>query len=268
MTEPLARRPKPVAHGMNVQTVPWAQFFPWFAGRYRQDQHVALIGPTQTGKTTIAREILEVRECVIAVAIKPEDKVAESFVEYGYRIQEQLDIPSVDGPDGRPVPHPAYRRIVLWPHAERDGDGRWRSIQQLTAYQRGVILRAINYVRRSRRWAMFTDDMNTLAEDMRLGPEMKWMLRNGASARMTLVAGGQRPAWLPREVYSSPEHLFFLATRDGDDLDRLADIGAGIDKRELEHEISNLKRHEFLYMAPRVHPPVFVKSRVEIGGSR
>ncbi|MGH7189764.1 MAG: hypothetical protein ACRD2H_13945 [Terriglobales bacterium] len=261
------RRRKLPTKRLEVREVRWDEFYDWFVGFYRQNQHVTLIGPTQTGKTTIAREILEARECVIAIAIKPEDEVAESFVEYGYRIQEKRDIPTVEKA-GRPVPHPAYRRIVLWPRAEQDRDGRWRSIPQMTAYQRSVIMDAINYVRKARRWTLFTDDLNTLAEDLKLGPEVKWILRNGASAKISLVGAGQRPAWLPREAYSSPEHLFFLATNDADDLDRLSNIGAGVDKKELAHVISNLKLYETLYLAPRVHPPILIKTKVEIGRSR
>lgn len=247
--------------------VAWDEFLPWFLSSYRQDEHVSLLGPTKTGKTTLAREILEARECVIVIATKPEDPVVDKFQEYGYRIQETLDIPTVetevDGETKR-RPHRSYRRIVLWPRAERDRAGRWRNIDEMTAYQKAEITKAIEYARRSRRWTLFTDDVLSLAEDLRLGPDLKWYWRNGRSAGLTLVAASQRPAWVPREMYSAPEHLFFWQTRDKNDLERLADIGAGLDKKQLEAVITGLKRYEFLYLAPREHPPVLVKSKVDL----
>ena len=78
------------------------------------------------------------------------------------------------------------------------------------------------------------------------------------------MMAGQRPSWIPRDAYSAPSHLFFFATRDRGDLDRLSDIGAGLDSRELEHLIANLRRHEFLYLAPREYPPVLKVSKVEL----
>lgn len=264
----LAARPRPQADPVTAPRVSWDEFYEGFAERYEQDQHVSILGPPGTGKTLLARELLELRETVIALAIKPEDKIVDEFSDYGYKIQESLDIPTVEGPAGREVPHPAYRRIVLWPHSQRDPSGRWRTIGQLCAYQRKEIQKALTYVRRATRWTLFADDANTLTEAqppaLNLGAELKWLWRNGRSARISLMMAGQRPSWIPRDAYSAPSHLFFFATRDRGDLDRLSDIGAGLDSRELEHLIANLRRHEFLYLAPREYPPVLQVSKVEL----
>lgn len=267
MSQP-ARNVRPQPLEANVERLAWPDFFDRFAAVYRQHEHVSILGPTQTGKTTLARELLELRECVIVLAVKPEDPTAEKFRDYGYRIQESLQVPTVEDAGGRKVPHPSYRRIIVWPRSERDESGGWRSIAQMTMYQRREVRRVLDYVRRSRRWTIFTDDVNTITDRetpaFNMGADLKWFWRNGSSAKMGVMSAGQRPSWIPREAYSSPNHLFFFSTRDGGDLERLSDIGAGIDTRQLEHVIANLRRHEFLYLAPREHPPTMIVSRVEL----
>ena len=202
---------------------------------------------------------------MIALATKPEDPTAKRFVELGYRVQEHLDIPTVETDGGRMVPHPRFRRVLLWPRQEQDAKtGRWRSMEAMAVYQQSAIRDALEYARRSRRWTIFTDDVLYLVDDLQLGQKLKWFWRQGRSAKLTLVAASQRPAWVPRDMYSAPEHLFFWKTNDKDDLDRLTDIGAGIDKKELAAVITSLERYEFLYLAPREHPPLMLRSKVDL----
>ena len=262
------RRPKPESLQVEAPRLGWDEFLDGFAASYRQDHHVSILGPTGTGKTVLARELLECRECVVAIALKRKDKVVSQFTDYGYRIQEHLEIPTVEDRSGRRVPHPAYRRIVLWPHQLRDGENRLRSVAAYREYQRREILRLFDKVREEGGWTIFADDANTLAEPeppaLNLDAELKYFWKMGRSDNATLMMSGQRPAWIPKDAYSAPEHLFFFATRDRNDLERLSDIGAGMDKRELEHIIANLQRHEFLYLRPREHPPLLQRSKVEL----
>lgn len=270
MATRIPRRPEP--HAADAEPLGWDDFYDRFAGLYRQGEHVTILGPPGTGKTVLARELLELRESVIALAIKPRDKIVESFAGYGYRVQESLDVPTVEDRGGGRVAHPDYRRIVLWPRSQRTEKGAWRSVEQLTVYQRQKVRAALDYARRTGNWTLFADDANTLTDAkppaLNLGAQLTWIWRNGRSQGTSLVMAGQRPSWVPREAYSSASHLFFFATRDRNDLERLADIGAGIDPRGLEHMISNLRRHTFLYVAPREFPPVMYVSKVELERSR
>ena len=256
-------RPQPQIEptAVDVRDVAWDDFVAWWDRNYRQDEHVSILGPSGSGKTHLARELLEAREFVIAFASKPEDPLVDRFAEYGYRVQERLDIPTAESKTGQPVPF--YRRIVLWPNLETDPEtGRRRSIPEMIPYQRARFREAFEYARANRRWTIFADDALYLADDLDLDTQLKWFWRMGRSGKMTLMMASQRPAWLPREGYSSPEHLFFFATNDKDDLERLRDIGAGFDKRPLQAAIANLRRHEFLYLAPRRFPPLLIRSKV------
>jgi hypothetical protein len=247
------------------ERISWNEFRDWFLQSYRQDEHVSLLGPNGVGKTTLASEILEARECVLVIATKPEDPIITRFERRGYRVQETLDIPTVETQDGRRRPHPAYRRIVLWPRTEvNPHTGQWRSTEAMVEYQKAHIVRALEYARRSRRWTVFTDDVMYLVEDLQLGNKLKWFWRQGRSAGLSLVVAAQRPAWVPRDAYSAPQHLFLWQTNDRNDLERLADIGGGLDRKALERIISQLRWQEFLYIRPRMHPVILLRSKVKI----
>lgn len=228
---------------------------------------MTILGPTQSGKTTLALEVLEARTHILFLATKREDPLIEGLAERGYRISDDLDIRVRDG-------HVVDRRFVFWPvrtsvRHSRTGRARRMDMDEFREYQRREIKRALNYVWHTRRWAVFADETTWLSETgeggLGLGKDLNTLWYQGATAKISLIAATQRPSWIPRAAYSSPEHLFFFSTTDKADLDRLSDIGAGVDKKGLEAAITGLRRHEFLYFRPRERPPLLVRSRVELG---
>ncbi|MGY5107128.1 hypothetical protein, partial [Streptomyces sp. 900105245] len=67
-----------------VPLVPWESFVPRF--RWRQGEHVALIGPTGSGKTHAAFWLLPMRDYVCILATKPKDESLDRFgKKNGYR---------------------------------------------------------------------------------------------------------------------------------------------------------------------------------------
>jgi len=88
-------------------------------------------------------------------------------------------------------------------------------------------------------------------------------MHEGRSSGLSLVACSQRPSWLPKSAYSAPTYLVMFSTADPDDLKRLADIGGGLNTRELRREIQLLGHYEFVLAAPREQPPVILRSKVE-----
>lgn len=226
---------------------------------------MTILGPTQSGKTTLALEVLEARDHILFLATKREDPLIAGLAAQGYRISDRLDIRVRDG-------KVIDRKFVFWPVKTTVGDGaraRRMSMDEFREYQRREVKRALNYVWHTRRWAVFADETVWLSEKgeggLGLGSDLNTLWYQGATARISLIAATQRPSWIPRAAYSSPEHLFFFSTSDAADLDRLSDIGAGVDKKSLEHLIVNLRRHEFLYFRPRERPPLLVRSKVELG---
>lgn len=58
--------------------VGWPEFMKYVFD-WRQSQHVALIGPTESGKSTLQNAILPKRKYVTIFATKPRDETLEAF---------------------------------------------------------------------------------------------------------------------------------------------------------------------------------------------
>jgi len=237
----------------------WQTFLALFRREFRQGQHVTILGPTQSGKTTLGLEVLDCRDYVLFLATKRKDPLIAGLASRGYRISNQLDIRARDGQILDP-------KFVFWPVQTEISKGKRMDMRQFKVYQEREVRRALNYVWHSMGWAVYADETIWLADDLKLRDELETLWFQGATAKISLIASAQRPAWVPRGAYSSPEHLFFFHTSDKEDLDRLADIGAGINRMVLSEEITSLKRHEFLYLQPRSQPPLRIRSKVELGG--
>lgn len=204
---------------------------------------------------------MEARDHILFLATKREDPLIAGLAARGYRISSDLDIRVRDN-------KVLDRKFVFWPvKTTLDRRGRKMNMREFRAYQRREIERALNYVWHTRRWAVFADEtvwLSSPKEGLGLDDELNTLWYQGATALISLIAATQRPSWIPRAAYSSPEHIFFFKTADKEDLDRLTDIGGGIDKKQLSAVITGLRRHEFLYLRPRETPPLLVRSRVEL----
>ena len=84
--------------------VPWEMFEEQFA--WRQDQHVGMIGPTDSGKSTLMFNILNRRKYVALFATKPSDRVLAEFggraVISGCRVALLAQVPEPAEEDGHP----------------------------------------------------------------------------------------------------------------------------------------------------------------------
>ena len=97
---------------------------------------------------------------------------------------------------------------------------------------------------------------------LNLGQEIGMLFYFGRSNNITMVLLSQRPAWIPKVVYSSATHAWIARTTDRDDLRRLSDFG-GIDAKEVGEQLRHLPlRHDFLYLNPQGSaPPAIVNTR-------
>lgn len=207
--------------------LPWDKFYDQFA--WAQGEHVALVGPTGRGKTTLALSILPKRAWTVIVGTKPKDETLSGLRKFGYK--RILEWP----------PPPMQRRVILWPKWKGDGD---------SSNQARVIVEAIDKVFHQHSWCVFMDDTQYLTDHLHIGRTLRMMWLQGRSINVSTVAATQRPVWVPREMWSQSTHLFIWGTQDVDDLRSLSGFG-GMNAKTIRSWVANLGEHEVLYVNVR-----------------
>jgi hypothetical protein len=153
---------------------------------------------------------------------------------------------------------PSMRRIVLWPEATHT------QLRERARVQAPIFGDALNAIDHDGNWCVFADETHylTSTDFCGLGPEVALLHHQGRSSGISIVTAFQRPAWIPRIIYSSATHAYIARTRDAADLRQLADLG-GIDARELAYNVRTLpSRYDFVYVNPQGDAdPVIVNTR-------
>lgn len=188
---------------------------------WRQGEHVTIIGMTGSGKTTLARTLLDMRKWRIMLVTKPDD-----LTWAGWR-----SVPSVD----RIRPQPS----------DRDGQpDRGTSWRLTPPYERqGVAFsQAFDYAYNHGHWCLYVDETYHV-QDKGLEHKLVKVLTQGRSKRVSVVCGVQRPSWVSRFVFSEATHLFTFQCGDRRDLKALRD-GIG---DEFAEAAADLRRYEYVY---------------------
>lgn len=220
----------------------WESWYRWFRGEWKQGEHLSIIGPTGTGKTTLTIELLRIRKFVVFVATKPADELVESLEHRGYvRIEawpRQL-------PDDTP-------RWLLWPPggASMDREARMR--------QRAIVHDALRRIfagprgGEPGRWCVCIDEARYVADPKFLGlhNDINQMLIQGRSVKLSCVLGFQRPSWVPAEAYDQPSHLFIAGDNDRRNVQRFREIG-GVDGERVAATIQHLAPFEWAHVDAR-----------------
>lgn len=222
--------------------VSWWDFYPWFLEQWEQGQHVTMVGPTGWGKTRLAREILVVRSYLVAFGVKGHDESMDELIDDLRLVRQQVWQPDVAD------------RIALWPDIRGAGKGhRMR--------QREVFLRAIDSIFRMGAWCCFFDEVVYLAETLNLDDELKFLLNQGRSSHISVVAATQRPAFIPLAFYDMASHLFLWKFNDHRNATRVSEL-TGVASQVVRQEIMSLPKYEFIYI--NKDTGLRVRSKVEV----
>lgn len=222
-----------------VPVIPWADHLASLD--WRQGEHVALVGPTGQGKTTLALQLLERRKWTVVLATKPKDKTLKGLVSKGYVIIRKWPPPTIE-----------TRRVVLWPKWVSPADDR---------SQRSALHLALMSIFKAGSWCVFADDTQYLSEHLGLKRDLNAMWLNARSIGVSLMAATQRPVWVPREMWANSTHLYIWGTRNADDLRSLGSI-AGLDPKRMREVVGSLPEYHALYINLR-RPADLIVTKVE-----
>lgn len=213
-----------------IPTVSFAEWRSYFAAKWYQGEHVTILGHTGSGKTTIAFEILPIREYILALASKPKDKLINKALDEGYHFAK-----------GWPIDFRLYPHNVLWPKIARVEDLRT---------QQAVFGRCLHDVYAVGGWTLYMDEVRYIGETLRLRKLLELLWLQGRSNDISIVATSQRPAWIPLEAYQSADHLFMFRESDMRNLQRLREIG-GVDRDRLAYDLQRIPKHDCIYVNTR-----------------
>lgn len=196
---------------------------------WKQGQHVAAIGPTGSGKTTLALAILPKRKYKVVFATKPRDETLSALQrsENYKRMRTWQDV------DADLVP-----RRLLWPDATKLDGART---------QQREFTKALNAIYRQGKWCVYMDELWFMIHHLKLEFEVRTYLQQARALDISLFVTTQRPKFVPLEVYDQSSHLFFWRDNDRNNLDRISGI-AWLDASMVKHTVATLRKYELLYI--------------------
>jgi len=209
-----------------------------FGRSWEQGQHVFVSGPTGSGKTTLARQIVEQRlergGHVVVMVAKP---VVDPTIlkEYkGWTRWERMKKRGVS---------PHDKRILLWPKVEG------KRASEALPIQKEIFAEAFDILSVVGRWTVQVDEglYNCNPMFLNLSQPLAMGLNIGRSSELTYVTLTQRPSHLPLVCYSSASHAFVGQHREATDLKRIAGLD-GINSREIGKVVAGQGRRDFLWL--------------------
>lgn len=220
----------------------WDDFLA-YALDWRQDQHLAAIGPTGQGKSTTLHWLLDAcRSYVCYFATKPKDSTLDAYLARG-AYARVAEWPPRKSKFSRGVitPQEMPRRLV-WPDA---------TSLSAEANQKRVFSRALDDIYVQGGWCTVFDDWWYLCHILGMEKQAKKFLMNARSNDIPFVMAAQRPAGNRLvEIFDQADHILFFRDNDEPNLRRIAGVG-WLSADLIRAHVANLEQYQFLYVNTR-----------------
>lgn len=196
-----------------------------------QGEHIAIIGPTGTGKTTVAHRLLDARERVCVLAVKPHDETLERFKQGHLYGRKPFKVIKSFPPDY------IYKRVIFWIKPTSIEDTTQQAVK---AY------RALDQMYLSGGWCIYFDEAGYTASSLGLAQALGVLLNQGRSSKISVVATVTRPrsmiARVPVEAMNQCRHMIIFKYPDSKEIKACSEI-AGLDAIAMEKHMETLQYH-------------------------
>jgi energy-coupling factor transporter ATP-binding protein EcfA2 len=204
-------------------------FFSRMKRNWVQGEHLLLAGPTGTGKTTVAHRLLDIRDDVVVLAVKPKDETLDRFKE-GHRYgRRSFKVIKSWPPDW------VIRRVIFWVKPKAIDDTEEQAIK---------IYKGLNDMYRSGGWCIYFDEAGYTAGSLGLAQALGVLLNQGRSSKISVMATVTRPrsmiARVPVEALNQCRHIILFKYVDLNEIKACAKI-AGISEHLMEAHMQALK---------------------------
>ncbi len=180
--------------------------------KWKQGEHVVIIGDTGSGKTYLEAKMLQLRDHVIVVRTKPDDIKFPGF----HRVDK------IDG-----LGNIRYKKFLFVPKYEE---------------QQFQCAKVMDVVWREGGWCIALDETYYQTEILKLSKIINKLFTQGRSKYITVVAGMQRPAWISRFTLSQATHAFIFRMEGRD----LTTLSQALSPRVVK-PVEELTGHDFVY---------------------
>jgi energy-coupling factor transporter ATP-binding protein EcfA2 len=207
---------------------------------WKQGEHVLISGSTGSGKTALARHIIDLRiqrnGVAVVFCMKPnEDRTLVEDYKGFTRWKKWKKRPSSQ-----------EHRILLWPDVSKAKGNK----DEILAIQSEVFQEAFDGVNHSGKYTVQIDEglYTTSPSFLNMSGNLAMAHAIGRSAELTMVTLTQRPSHLPLILYGSASHAFVGRTRELSDQKRLAELGGKEGGKILAQRVADQGRHDFLWI--------------------